>query len=328
MLPKGVWKFGLCAAWCSCPLLAAAAGAAAASGTAADPAWMNMGVDAVEPRAVSTVAHEAVASFSFIGGSDLHRGGDSLGDLGETYAGLSYVAGIPLGQAWQLRAGFAYERYDFGSLRGGLLPNTLGAAALVIGADVNLSDQWILRVEARPGVYGDFRDLTGDQCNVPVIVGATYLVNADLQWFFGLQFDPHFGTGIYHWDDSPVMPGLGARWHFADQWTLLAVLPDPELQYDLLDNLQLYVGARLRGGNYRTGDGFGRSAGRGDLGGAHLSYREIRLALGARYRFMPGLTLEAEGGSAAIRQFYYSGPDLQLRADPAGYLQIQLRAQF
>jgi hypothetical protein len=299
---------------------------AANTDSSSEPDWMKM--DVVEKKPVSDISHEVNFSESFVGGSDIHRGDTSYGNLSENHLDFSYVVSIPVQENWQLRLGLMYDRYDFGSLSGNILPNTLGSAALILGADINLSEKWIMRVEVRPGVYSDFRNVTIDQCNVPVIVGATYLVNADLQCFFGLQFDPHFGTGIYHWDDSPVMPGVGARWHFADQWTLMAMLPDPELQYDVLDNLQVYVGARMRGGNYRMSEDFGKGSGRGDLENSNLSYREIRTGLGFRYTLMPGMVLEVEGGSAVTRQFYYSGPDMQFHTDPAGYAQVQFKAQF
>jgi hypothetical protein len=296
------------------------------TGSSSEPDWMKM--DVVGKKPVSNISHEVSFSESFVGGSDIHRGDTSYGNLSENHLDFSYVASIPMQKNWQLRLGLAYDRYDFGSLSGNVLPNTLGSAALILGADINLSEKWIMRVEIRPGVYSDFKNVTIDQCNVPVIVGATYLVNADLQWFFGLQFNPHFGTGIYHWDDSPVMPGAGARWHFADQWTLMAMLPDPELQYDVLDNLQVYVGARMRGGNYRMSGDFGKGSGRGDLGNSNLSYIEVRTGLGFRYTLMPGMILEVEGGSAVTRQFYYSGPDVQFHTDPASYAQVQFKAQF
>jgi opacity protein-like surface antigen len=301
--------------------------AAVNSNSSSEPDWMQVDT-AVQKKESSDITHEIDWSYSYVGGSDIHRGDTSYGNLSENHMDFSYVASIPVQENWQLRVGLMYDRYDFGSLKGSVLPNTLGAAALILGADINLSDQWIMRVEIRPGVYSDFKNVTIDQCNLPLIVGATYLVNADLQWFFGLQFDPHFGTGIYHWDDSPVMPGVGARWHFADQWTLMAMLPDPELQYDIQKNLQLYVGARMRGGNYRMSNDFGKDSGHSDLGNANLSYREIRVGLGARYTITPGIMLEVEGGSAVTRQFYYSGPDMQFHTDPAGYGQIQLKAEF
>ncbi|MDR2463735.1 MAG: DUF6268 family outer membrane beta-barrel protein [Verrucomicrobiales bacterium] len=294
--------------------------------SSAGPEWMKMDVVKKSPR--SDISHELNWSYSYVNGSDIHRGPTSYGSLGESHMDFSYVAGIPIHRNWQLRAGLAYERYDFGSLSGSLLPNTLGAAALVLGVDVNLSEKWIMRVETRPGVYGDFKNIAEGQVNVPVIIGGTYLVSADLQFFLGAQINPHFGTGIYHWDDSPVMPGAGLRWHFADQWTLMLMLPDPEVRCDVLDNLQLYVGARIRGGSYRMGGNFGKASGRGELSNANLSYREIRAAVGARYNLMPGVTLEIEGGSAVTRQFYYSGADMQFHTDPAGYGQIQLKAQF
>ncbi|MDR1145680.1 MAG: DUF6268 family outer membrane beta-barrel protein [Verrucomicrobiales bacterium] len=319
---------GLLILWCL-GLGARLAVAADSGGQAADlaqPDWLRL--DTPQQRPAAAVSHEFNFSESYVGGSDIHRGPTSYGRLRENRLELSYIVSAPLAANWQLRAGLDYQRYDFGSLRGDLLPDTLSGAALVLGADFNLAAQWILRFEARPGVYGDFKSVTTDQVNVPLIIGATYLVNADLQWFFGAQLDPRFGTGLYHWDDCPVLPGVGVRWRFADQWTLLAMLPDPELQYDALDDLQVYVGARLRGGNYRTGKNFGHAAGRGNLANANLAYREIRVGLGARYTLWPGVTLEAEGGSAVTRQFYYSGADLQFHSDPAAYAQIQCKAQF
>jgi opacity protein-like surface antigen len=298
------------------------AGLTVAADNDTEPAWLKLAV--TPPPEAPAVEHELTLTETVVGGSDIHRGPTSYGQLSENHLDFSYVAGVPLREGWQLRAGVAYERYDFGSLRGAVLPNRLGVAALVLGLDVNLSEQWLLRVEVRPGVYGEFSRVTMDQVNVPLILGATYLVNADWQWFLGVQVDPHFGTGIYHWDDVPVMPGAGLRWRFADRWTLLAMLPNPEVQYEVMDGLQVYVGARMNGGNFRTD----KNSGRGKLANANLSYYEIRVGAGARYALAPGLSLEAEGGSAVTRQFYYSGADMQFHTDPAWYAQVRFSMEF
>ena len=294
---------------------------------AAKPDWMKT---SVKPRKENPGVSSAFeANSSYVGGSMLKQGSAKKGDLdSELQNSASYVASIPVGQGWHLRAGVAYARYDFGLPATSWLPDNFQSANAIIGADVNLSEKWLMRFELHPGVYSDFKRTSIDDVNMPAIVGFSYLVNSKLQWFFGLGIDPRFGTAIRSLQDSPVFPGFGVRWQFADDWTLMARLPKPEIQYKVNEQLEAFVGAELMGGNYRMNDHFGDQVGRQDLNNEMLNYREIRAGLGLRYKFHPAFTAELNGGYVVDREFRYGGRDLTLHTDPAPYTALQLKANF
>ena len=293
----------------------------------AQPEWMKT---SVKPRkAEPGISSEFEADSSYVGNSMLKQGSAKKGDMdGELQNSVNYVASIPAGDGWRLRVGAAYERYDFGLPAASFLPDHFQSTNAVIGADVNLSDKWLMRLELHPGVYSDFRNVRVDDLNIPAIVGFSYLVNSRLQWFLGLGIDPRFGVSMRNFMDSPVFPGVGVRWQFADDWTLMALLPKPEIQYKINEQWEAFAGAELMGGNYRMNDHFGDQVGRQDLNNEMLSYREIRTGLGLRYKFHPAFTAELNGGYVVDREFRFGGRDLTLHTDPAPYGALQLKANF
>ncbi|MDD5260959.1 MAG: DUF6268 family outer membrane beta-barrel protein [Methylacidiphilales bacterium] len=295
--------------------------------TTVTPDWLKVDV---EPRKVdSGISHEFNATYSYVGDSKLKYASQNMGNISNSSrAAASYIASIPIVEDWHFRVGAEYERYDFGLPSSSWLPNRLESADVVLGVDANLSEKWLMRAEIHPGIYGDFQQITMDNVNIPAIIGFTYLVDSKLQWFFGLGIDPRFGVAIKDIWSSPVFPGIGVRWQFADDWTLMAVLPKPELEYKVNEQLEAFAGGEILGGNYRMGSHFGDHVGRSDLNNEDLSYREIRAGLGLRYKFNPAFTVEANGGIVLEREFRYSGRDLTLETEPAPYAAVQLKANF
>ncbi|MES2310124.1 MAG: hypothetical protein V4507_14820, partial [Verrucomicrobiota bacterium] len=169
----------------------------------------------VEQRGIA-ISQEFESENSFVAGATANVGDQEFGHVTELNNHVNYVISPQLKDNLLLRVGVDYERYSFGlpstERSGGFYlpaPNTLQSTAMVIGADYTINDQWLVRVEATPGVYSDSADLSSEDVNVPFIIGGSYLVDKDLQWFFGVSVDL--------WRDYPVLPGAGVRWKFADQ---------------------------------------------------------------------------------------------------------------
>ena len=154
----------------------------------------------------------------------------------------------------------------------------------------------------------------------PLIFSAAYLANPDLQWVFGLRVDPL--------SSYPVIPALGVRWKFADQWTLQAILPRPRLEYELDERFQVHLGADVELGTFRMGKSFGDDRPWPELSGAILDYFAIRVGPGFSWKIRPNLTVEVDAGCMVYRQFEYGGQNLTFRSDPAAYVQIGCQFRF
>jgi hypothetical protein len=301
---------------------------AATRGNIQSDDWLQVET-APERSRSSAIGHEFGITGSYTAGGDIDQGTREVGTLDTQNTKVFYTASIPLSSKVALRTGLDYNRYSFGVPQGTLIPNTLQSVAFTLGTDVELSEHWLMRFEVAPGLYSDFSDISGSDFNAPIILGFTYLVDSRLQFVFGLAIDPFFSTRFNSILDSPAFPGVGVRWQFADQWTLNAILPNPEIQYDVTEQVQLFAGGRLSGGSFRVREDIGDGLGRQDFNNDVVSYQEVRGGLGLRYKFHPALTLEAEGGYTVSRSFTYKNEDgLKYDGGAAPYAQIGLKGKF
>lgn len=282
-------------------------------------------VKAVSSSQVETssvrIAQETNLSYSYVGASDIKQGNSKIGNVSEQNSDVKYVISPEITDGLLFRGGVEWERYSFGLSSNLALPNTLQSTNLILGFDIQLADQWLMRVEAAPGFYSDFVDLTSRDINAPIIIGASYLVSKDLQWVVGMRIDL--------WSEYPVLPGAGVRWKFADQWTLNAIMPKPRLEYELERSTTLFVGLDLKGGSYMVNKDFGDNHGHGNLNQTVLEYSEVRTGGGVAWKPTPFLTLEAETGASVYRDFDYSRAHTNIVTDDvAPYGQIALIGSF
>lgn len=233
---------------------------------------------------------------------------------------VDFTIAPKINDSFILRFGAAWDRYSISKEGAIPLPNTLQAAYLKIGFDTIINNEWILRVEAHPGLYSDFADISSDDFQVQGIIGASYLMSEKFQWFFGA------GLGMFR--EIPIFPAVGFRWKFADSWTLNAMLPKPRLTYELDRHWDFFVGGNLLGGTFRTGEKFGEENGNGRLNSAVLDYIEGRVGLGVKYKINPAVSIEAEGGYTIYQSFDYIRGDQKIKGDPAPYVGLSISAQF
>lgn len=272
-------------------------------------------------KSKSSISYEVTGDASYVGGVKTRIGDVKIGDVTEQSTSLGIVQSREISEGTLLRLGAASQRFSFGLPNAAPLPNTLQSVNAVIGADLEVGDSWLMRVETYPGVYSDFKDIAGDDFNSPFIVGATYLQSEDFQWFVGMSVNAK--------RDIPVLPGAGFRWHFADQWTLMALFPKPRIEYQLNDAITLYGGGELKGDTYTVSQDFGSNHGRPVLNGAELDYSEGRIGVGASWKLCPAVTVEAEAGALVYRDFDFHDAKQSFHEDSvAPYGQLAIKAGF
>ncbi len=287
-----------------------------------EPSWMQVDEEKdTTSKKTAAVGHEASAGISYSGNGNIKQGNRSLGDADSIHNHVNYVATFRVTEKIHGRAGFDWDRHSFGLPDGTPLPNTLQQTSLRLGFDAELSDKWVMRLEASPGIYSDFQDISGKDFNAPVILGFSYFVNSRLQWVFGLSAD--FRREI------PVLPGAGVRWQFADDWTLNFILPNPKLEYQIDPTLSIFIGADLLGGTYAVSEKQGNGIGQPNLNNEIIEYTEARVGGGLEYKFHPAVSLQAEAGAVVYRKFSYENENLNVKADePVPYGAISVKATF
>ncbi|MCS7063813.1 MAG: DUF6268 family outer membrane beta-barrel protein [Methylacidiphilales bacterium] len=258
------------------------------------------------------------ASYGF--SSDLRRGTVSEGRVAGLHLDWGYVATPNVNEDFQYRLGFEVSRSSFSYNQSNTVPNTLEGANFVAGFDWVFYPNWLLRLEARPGIYSTGSDFDSRAFNVPLLLGASYFVDRDLNWIFGLTFNA--------WRDIPVIPGVGVRWAFARDWQANLVFPTPRLEYRVAPGVRVYAGGEWKGGSYRTEQDFGDTHGDPALNNALLDYREIRAGGGVRVQPNDALAFELETGAMLDRRYHYFRADKQIRSDTAPYVQLGASFRF
>jgi hypothetical protein len=258
---------------------------------------------------------------TYIGEGSVSRGRDTLNDFDESNTVVSFVL-TPRVSFGVLRLGVGYERFDFGFPQDSPLPDVLQSVNLVVGLDTQLSDSILVRFEAQPGYYGaGIDDLDWRTANVPFVIGGTYIYSPSLQLVLGIGVDVN--------RKYPVVPGGGIRWKFAPQWTLNAVMPTPRLEFEAGRALTLYAGANIKSETFRVGDGFGFGGGQAQLNHAVFNYTEIRTGAGVDWKLSPSITLSAEAGYLAYREFDFFRTDVRYHYEEgAPYGSIAVHGAF
>jgi hypothetical protein len=235
--------------------------------------------------------------------------------------GTRQVLSIQAHEAVLLRFGFELQRYNFAVPNTLVLPTKLQSASIVIGADFQLGDAWIARVEVQPGYYGGSTDLRAGNFAAPVVVGASYFYSSDLQFVAGLSIDAN--------RKYPVLPGVGFRYKCNADWVLDLILPQPRIEYSLNKDTTLYAGSDLQGATYRADADFGDRHGNSKLNNAWIDYSQIRVGVGASIKIRPEVTLEVEAGIVPVQEFDFHRADVRASStEIPPYGGIVLKAAF
>lgn len=263
-----------------------------------------------------TVSSEANAGYSYVtGGRTDGKSVDEQRSHADFVLTSQYNEGVPL------RFGLSWDRFSFSSTAGTRLPNTLQALNFIAGFDGQIGQSVFFRLEAQPGWYSGSSRVLGDSFNVPIVIGASYLVSKDLQLALGVSIDPQ--------RETVVLPGGGIRWQINDKWLADLMLPKPRLEYKVSDDLTLFVGGELYETSFRLDEDFGQRTHGHHLNGAWLDYFEARVGGGANLKASEKVDIDFELGYMAYREADFQRRDETVHSDSGGlYGGVSLRAKF
>ena len=277
-------------------------------------------VQQVETRGAAEISHEFEASYNASAGARSNVSPVRDANISEQNTHAQYVFGYALPGKPVFRLGFGYDRYDFGFAGPGFIPGALQSVNLVAGIDLRLFD-FLIRIEAQPGFYGDDRGFNASDFNVPVILGASYLVSKDFQWIAGVYYNPNASR--------PILGGVGFRWKMADRWTLNFVPPNPRIEFKATDDVTLYAGGQILASTFRVNKNFGGAPGARNYNNALVDYTEVRVGAGATWKLSAKGALDVGLGYMAYRDFDYHkvGDNFQTKSG-SFYGQMGLKLNF
>lgn len=289
------------------------------------PSMLRAGTEQDSKTAVATTQAPAegvpLDLFTFKSGyvfeSDLNHGG-SLGKQDEIQNEFEYGHRIKLQGNFYVHVGLAYDRYDFGSTAAPV-PNHLQAIAGVIGIDYMHGKDVGAFFQVRPGFYTQ-SDLGISSFDAPITLGGIFVLQPDRLYIFAGAYASFLRGGF------PVLPLAGVIWIPNDKFRLMGVLPDPKLIYSPNKKLDLYLGAELIGGSFRTdGNDNIRPT---KLNGAQVNFSDYRAGVGLIYDLNEQVALDIGAGYSFQRQFDFGRAGETYRTDPSPYIRLALRAAF
>jgi hypothetical protein len=260
------------------------------------------------------------SEFAYVLPSALQLDSTEFGDVSTSAAQVSYQAIIPGSKTVSWIAGIDLQGTWFDRPGNAPIPDALYETSLRVGTVWRFADDWTLQVMLSPGLYSDFKDFDGDDFKVPGLILAFWQLNERLQLIGGASVDIR--------RDLPVIPALGARWNFAEDWTLLAVFPSPRIEYAATDTLTAFVGAELVRTAYRVAEDFGDRFGRPELNDQDMSYNEWRVGVGVRWTPCRAFTVSLDGGWMGERQYNFDDRDFELTSDGAPYVQLGISGTY
>jgi hypothetical protein len=272
---------------------------------------------------VSKVNVDADADVGFIGSGHAHQKSQKFGSYDEVDSSLSLLATFQTSSnspVW--RVGLDWERYWFSADPVSTVPSALESLNLRLGADLLLSPAIFARIEALPGFYGQgLNRFSERQFNVPVDIGASYVYSDRLFCIVGAEVNYEL--------DFPVFPAAGFLWRANDKLTINAILPKPEIEYNLTDSLTLHAGGEFSETTYLVNGDFCRIRGVAKLDDAIVQFDEIRLGSGLTWKLNKSFSLDLEAGAVPYRRFDYNRADYKvLSTNTAPYLAIGLSSKF
>jgi len=217
-----------------------------------------------------------------------------------------------------LRAGLAYERFDFGQTDAPV-PDHLQSLAGVIGIDYMHGSAVGAFIQFRPGFYTE-NDFDSASFDIPTTLGRIFVLREDQLYLF-LGARAAFLSGRY-----PVLPLAGLVYRPNSIWSFEAVAPEPRIIYSPTKSFSVFLGGELVGGSYRTD--------RNDnivpqkLNGAQIDYTDYRAGVGIIYSPCKAVKIDVAGGYAIERSIDFNRAGEDFKTDAAPYFRISLKANF
>ena len=252
--------------------------------------------------------------------SDLNHGG-SFGKQDELQNEFEYAHRILLTGNLYARLGVTYDRFDFGKTNAPV-PIHLQRGAAIIGIDYMHGADIGAFLQFRPGFYTEEHiGLASFDC--PITLARFWVLQPEKLYLLTGATTSFLKGGL------PVIPLVGVVWVVNDQWRVMAVPPNPRVIYAPNDKLELWAGAEIAGGAFRT-DRNDHLVGlhTAKLSGTQVDYADYRAGVGATYDVSQNVSVDLGGGYAIQRSFNFHRAGEYYRTDPAPYLRVEFKAKF
>ena len=287
---------------------------------------LSPGRGALAPQRIKEPTEEwgisMALDYGYVGSASLKQG---LGTVTEQSAELSVIADRRVQKDLVFLLGGNWQTFSFGYNGSNIpLPNNLQALNMILGFDVALDEanEWNMRIQIDPGVYGTWQSLGWHQVNVPGVAAFSNIVNEDFQWFIAIRAD------VFQF--FPVIPVPGFRWQFDKAWVLNGTAPKPAIQWRPVEDLDLtaYLGGDILNVNARLADSNPETLGNRSLAGTLVNYFEGRAGAGLEYQVTPELALQLEGGAVVWRSYDFFRISENVKSTMAPYVQAAIRGSF
>ena len=264
---------------------------------------------------------ELIARYSHTADSDLDGAGPAA-EVGVDSYTVGLRARARLAERTQLLYGLEWSRHELDLSGTNWLPTTLKSLAAPLGVARAFDDHWRLLVTATPRLAGADGDLSTARFDLPVLALASYTVNPDLTWSFGLRYGAR--------SDVEVLPIAGVNWRFAPEWELRVGWPESGVSWRATEQLTLRAIATISGGDYRLADDPRAVSDRvgPSLADTWLEYREIRVGLAVEYAISRQLSVRADLGRVVDQRFEYIDRDVTLDGESPLYFGAAVIGRF
>lgn len=260
------------------------------------------------------------AESGYVFESDLNHGG-SFGKQYEAQNEFEYAHRFLITGNWYFRAGVMYDRFDFGNTDAPV-PVHLQAMAGAFGIDYMHGKDVGAFLQVRPGFYTEEHiGLSSFDC--PILVGRFWTLQPDKLYILTGAY-ASFLRGGY-----PVAPLVGVVWIPNEKLRFMGVVPEPRVIYSVNKDIDIWAGAELAGGSFRTDhhdDFVGPHVAK--LSGTQVDYNDYRAGAGITYSPTNRIDVDLGGGFAIQRSFNYHRAGEYYRTDPAPYLRLEIKAKF
>lgn len=173
------------------------------------------------------------------------------------------------------------------------LPEQVYGLTLDLQVDQPLSRKFSLQLGVTPGLYTDFRNLSGESIRVPARLFGSYFFGPKLIVLGGLVYTAQ--------PNLPFIPAAGFIWSPSERWRFEMIAPRPRIVFKASDRLQVYTLFSFDSSTYAV-----ESMGRDEL----MQYRDFRVAMGTEWTTEKKQRFFSEVGAAFSRRL-----DLEHQAD-------------
>ncbi len=268
----------------------------------------------------TNIGYDFAMEYNYVGPSSIGFADGQVSHLSEHVTDFRQVITQRSWLAFLFHLGLEWQRLEFDPPNRMPVPGQLDVMNAFLATDFRWSNRDMMRLQVQPGFYTDLQDMDLEDFNVPVALAYTHVSSKDLQWTIGLS--------INTLRKMRYLPGGGFRWQINDRWKLKFLLPTPQVEYKLRDDLHVWAGGDFRGDTYRVSRHFGDDRGNPALNHALLDYEEIRMGTGVSWNIRPLVELNGEIGYMMDRQFDYFNNAVSARGHSAPYVNVSLHILF